>query len=101
MSVTTLANFIAAVNAAAGKTSTYNASSPDANGVITISRSPSAGAAFVSYLKVVFSTQPDTNVTTDVNPNATQVIILGGNSGLSDSNRYCDAQALINMLNAN
>ena len=102
MSVTTLSNFQAAVNAVAGKSgSVYQASSPDANGVITISRAPSAAGAFVSYLKVAFSTQPDNSVATDVNPNGTQVIILGGNSGLSDVNRYVDAQQFVNMLTAN
>ena len=102
MSVTTLSNFQAAVAAVAGKSgSIYNASSPDANGVITISRAPSAAGSFVPYLKVAFSTQPDNSVATDVNPNGTQVIIKGGNSGLSDAERYCDAQQLINMLTAN
>ena len=102
MSVTTLANFIAAVNATTGKSgSVYVASSPDVNGFITISRAPSANGAFVTYAKVFFSTQPNNSVITDANPNGTQVIIGGHNFGLDDSERYCDAQGFINMLAAN
>jgi hypothetical protein len=102
MSVSTLANFIAAVNATTGKSgSVYNASSPDAFGTILISRAPSAAGAFVAFQKVFFSTQPNNSVIRDVNPNGTQVIIKGENSGLNDAERYCDAQDYINMLAAN
>ena len=102
MSVTTLANFQAAVAAVSSKSgAVYNASSPDANGVVTINRAPAAAGVFVAFLKVVFSTQPDNSVVTDINPNATQIRILGGNSGLSDVDRYADSQAFINQLAAN
>ena len=102
MSVTTLSNFQAAVSATTGKNGgVYTISAPDANGFMTISRAPSAAGAFVPYLKVFFSTQPDNSVATDVNPNGTQVIIAGHNSGLGDSQRYCDAQIFINQLAAN
>jgi len=77
------------------------AAAPDAFGFILISRAPSANGVFVSYAKVLFSTQPNNSVVTDANPSGTQVIIGGHNSGLDDSERYCDAQGFINMLAAN
>ena len=102
MSVSTLSNFIAAVNATTGKSgSVYNASSPNVDGAILISRAPSASAAFVGYLKVFYSTNPDTSVVSDLNPSAAGVIIRGVNGGLTDVERYCDAQAFINSLAAN
>ena len=102
MSVTTLANFIAAVNATTGKSgSVYNASAPDVNGFILISRAPSAAGAFVSFSKVFFSANPVNSAITDATPNGTQVLIGGHNAGLSDIEHVCDAQAYINQLAAN
>jgi hypothetical protein len=102
MSVSSLSNFIAAVNATTGKSgSVYNASSPDANGVIAINRAPSASGSFVLFAKVFYSANPNTGVITDANPSGSGVIIKGENSGLNDVERYCDAQAFINQLAAN
>lgn len=99
MAVSTLAGFLAAVNATTGKSgSIWNAQGPDAFGNIKVFRAPSASGNLVLWGAVIYSSNPDWGVPSDINPTGAGVAIIGANSGLNDSPRYCDAQAYINLL---
>ena len=107
MSVSTLSNFIAAVNGTTGKSgATYFVTTGYADGDVTINRTLNGVTSIFAH--IFFSTQPDNGVVTDANPNGTQVLIktyvnagVGAGTGTSDSLRYCAAQAFVNMLAAN
>lgn len=107
MSVSTLNNFIAAVNATTGKSgATFNVSSQYNDGDLTIYRILNNVTTPIAH--VFYSTNPDWGVATDVNPQGAGIILktfinapgTGSGTGVSDSVRYMDAQQFINMLAA-
>lgn len=104
MSVNTISNFIAAVDAVTAKSgATYYCATQSIDGDLDIFRVLNGVTAIFAH--VFYSANPDWGVATDVNTTGAGVIIwnkrLGQTIWPSDQPRYCDAQQFINFLAAN
>jgi len=99
MSVNTLANFMAAVNATTGAASGIRYTcTQDAYGTILVSNAATGKLLY----KVFYSALGQAGVNANANnTTGASVTVVGENSGLNDSRRYIDAQVWLNWLAAN
>lgn len=101
MAVDTYTNFLTAVNAAAGATSSYYINAVNSDGSLDIFRVPAAGKPGVLFARVIYTLNANRPVGTDASPTGSQVIWKAGGGTGGDIYKYLDAQAFINLLNAN